>query len=853
MHLFPTPSFFSWISGRFSAAASHWVYVAFGLAMLPGLLPAQSTYLFSGRISGAGGQALAYASIAVDEARYGTLTDAEGNFQLRLPAGRHVLVLSHLGYRRLRDTIELRAPLHKTYSLVEEQLVLEEVLISADGRDPAYGIIRQAIKNKKKNARPFPQYTYKAYTKTTIRFQEGFEIDSLLKMAQIDPNSSNSGSQPPVPLEMFKSDLLFLSENVSEVAVKEPNQVKEKIVSSRVSGNSRQFSFMGNVFNRFDPYKNLQVMQGVANRGLVSPVADNAFFFYDYKLLGTIQEPGYKAYKIQLLPKRKHDPVYNGIIYIADSSYAIKEIDWVVTKTQQIETLDTLVIQQEYQPLHQAWLPFKSRVHLAFNFNMLMFRIPFSGSSTSLMSDYNVQPAIPKGFFNNELIAISDSALEHSRSYWEGIRPLPLTAIELKDYQYKDSLEQVLTSPEYLDSLTRVNRKIKPLDLLLGKEIRNYRTENIWRIKSMLNTFGFNAIEGWFLAAGVEREWKLDKGRSVQIGPTLRYSFGDRKFSYRLDLRYRGSGKYREQLQLSGGDFISQFSRFPQISLIENTSTALFAHDSYIRLYRKRFAELNYSRELFNGFTFTGNLRYEDRLPMSNTSEYSFFQREKRYAPNIPLTPHKAFIAELQLSLLPFNRYISIPNGKFNLGSKFPLLQLTYTHAPALFGDASSDFSHLRATISQQTRLGLLGSMNWRVTAGKFLHTRKLHFPDQFHFKGNQTPYNFTGYDGFMLLPYYRTSGTQPFVEAHLEHAFSGFITNKLPGIRRLKLREYVGLHYLIQQNGRPYLELNAGLEKMIFKVFPFRIDLNTRLMGDYGAARWGFKVVLPLQSFSGS
>lgn len=815
---------------------------AYSLAM------AQPNPLFSGTVTTAQGQPLPYASIAVDEARYGTLTDKQGNFSLRLPTGRHTLVVSHLGYRRQRDTLFLQSDLQKTYALAEEQLVLEEVLISSDGRDPAYGIMRQAINNKKANARPFPMYTYKAYTKTVARFQEGFEIDSVISMLQ-ERAGDDDPDQPSTPLNWLRSDLLFLSENVSEVAVKEPNQIKENILSTRVSGSSDQFSFMGNMFNRFDPYKNRQVMQGVADRGLVSPVSDNAFFFYDFKLLGTVTEPGYKAYKIRLLPKREHDPVYKGTIYIADSSYAIKEVDWTATRTQGIELLDTLVVQQEFQRLQGAWVPFKSRVHLAFTFNMLLFEIPFSGSSTSLLSDYDTQPELKKRFFNNELIAISDTALDQDPEYWETVRPVPLTSIEMEDYQYKDSLEKVLNSPEYLDSLTRANRKVSLSDVLFGTEIRNYRKKTSWRINSVLNTLNFNAIEGWILAAEVARSWDLREGRSLEVAPRLRYSFGDEKFSYRLDLAYEGNQRLGEQLRLSGGDYVAQFSRFPQISFVENTYTSLFAHDSFIRLYRKRFAEANYRRELLNGLTLEGNLRYEDRDPLQNSSEYSLFQQEKTYDENLPLLPHQALIGEVTLRFRPFNRYISLPNGKLSLGSPFPLIELSYRRGVSAFGEGNPDFSSLKASMSKEVRLGLLGTMDTRLSAGRFLSTEQVFLPDAFHFKGNQTPFHFTNFDEFFLLPYYETSGTSSFVEAHLEHAFSGFIMNKIPGVRRLKLREYVGLHYLIRENGRPYIELNAGLEKMLLKVFPVRVDMNVRLAGDTEGRKWGFKIVLPLQS----
>lgn len=832
------------------------IFVSFTLLFFSTkILLAQGAFTFSGKVIGTNDQILPYASIAVDDARYGTLSDENGYFSLKLPVGKHTVIISYLGYKRISEIINIQGDLEKNYRLLEEQLVLEEVLISSDGRDPAYGIMRKAIENKKKNAQPFPEYAYQAYTKSEAHFQEGFEIDSLLNFAKGQQEKGNSRNQPPIPLDIFKSDLLFFSENVSKVSIKEPNQLKEEIISSRVSGDSDQFSFMGNLFNFFDPYENRMELQEVANRGIVSPLSDNAFFFYDFKLLGSIQEANYKAFKIQLIPKRIHDPVYSGIIYIADSSYAIKEIDWKITKTQSIELLDTLIIQQEFQPMQNAWMPFKSRVHAAFSFNFLVFTLPFAGSSMSILSDYDLNPDFRKKQFSNEIVSISDSAMSRALEYWQQIRPVPLTAVEQKDTEFKDSLEKIYKSPAYLDSLTKARSKLKPLDFLFGKEIQNYRKKTTWRIKSMLNAFGYNAIEGWFVAAGFDREWELKKERSFRIGPDLRYSFGDKKFSYQLSASYRGSGKHNERLSISGGDYVSQFSRFPQLFFMENTLTSLFAHESFIRLYRKRFGEISYRRELFNGFSINGNLRYEDRLPLQNTSEYSFLNKDKTYLPNIDSSPHKAFIGEIHLSILPFNKYVSIPNGKFSLGSKFPLIAFIYTTAIPVSQtkdgrtNLSAKFSHVKARISKQMSLGLVGNSTWRVEAGRFINKDDVFFADRFHFKGNQTPFHLTRYDEFFLLPYYETSNTKPYIEAHLEHAFSGFLLNKIPGLRSLKLREYTGIHYLIQENGRPYVEVNFGLQKLLFKIFPFRIDGNVRLTGDTMGRKWGFKIVAPLVS----
>ena len=294
-------------------------------------LQAQQTASFSGRITDPSGAPLPYASVSVNEAQYGTVTNLQGEFLLNLPLGTYEVRISYLGHQAVTDRINLTTDQEQSYVLPIEQLTLEDVIITSDGRDPAYAIMQKAIDNKKQNEIPFSAYKYDAYTKSAFRFREGFDPDSLMLLGPFGRRKEPKEGEEEAPAEM-KSELLYLSENISEVYVRAPKDIKEKILSSQVSGDRREFSVLGAAFNRFNPYENRTVLSGIADRGIITPLSNNAFFSYRFKLLGTVQDEEGKAYKIQMIPRRELDPVYAGTIYIADSSYAVKELDWVITR-----------------------------------------------------------------------------------------------------------------------------------------------------------------------------------------------------------------------------------------------------------------------------------------------------------------------------------------------------------------------------------------------------------------------------------------------------------------------------------------------------------------------------------------
>jgi hypothetical protein len=94
-----------------------------------------------------------------------------------------------------------------------------------------------------------------------------------------------------------------------------------------------------------------------------------------------------------------------------------------------------------------------------------------------------------------------------------------------------------------------------------------------------------------------------------------------------------------------------------------------------------------------------------------------------------------------------------------------------------------------------------------------------LYYPDYSQFSGNEGFFYRGGLSSFLLLNYYTYSTRTGYFEAHMEHNFSGFITNKIPGIRKLKLQEIVHLNYLTTPELNNYYELGFGLQYLNVKL----------------------------------
>jgi hypothetical protein len=203
----------------------------------------------------------------------------------------------------------------------------------------------------------------------------------------------------------------------------------------------------------------------------------------------------------------------------------------------------------------------------------------------------------------------------------------------------------------------------------------------------------------------------------------------------------------------------------------------------------------------------------------------------------------KAVTLSLSVSYRPGTTYVTRPDGKYNLGSKYPLFNAQIRQGVGGILGADVRYTLLQGSVRQTIQFGLLGTSSYEATLGGFVGSESnLTFIDYRHFSGNRTI--FTGnFSQFQLLDYYQFSTKASYFEGHFNHHFNGFIFNKIPLLRALKWQEVLSLNYLQTGQSGPYLEFGAGIEH-IFKLG--RIDFFTALQNREHAAsgiRIGFGI----------
>lgn len=769
----------------------------------------------SGIVQDENGQAVPFATLYIENTTTGTSTNASGEFVLMAPKAANILLIRAVGYKQIRHQIFSTETENLQITLEKEVYEIEQVVIQL-GEDPAYSIIRKAIAQRSNHLENTPAHTAKAYIKGVQR---------LLKAPEkfLGINIDNIGNE--LGLDSNRTGIIYLSESESLITSSPPKLFKEEMISSKFAGNNRSFSFNRASDLQLNFYENYQsIIEGLSSRPFVSPIADNALNYYRYQYLGNQEENGLSINKIRVIPRRKGEPVYQGDIYIVEDSWRIYSVNLQLTKESSINMVDTLTIRQEHIRLtEEAWLP--ASIHFEFRGGLLGFEL--GGQFVAVFTDYNLEQSFPKSTFR-ESLKIDAGVNQKDSAYWESGRPIALSEEERLDYIKKDSLQLRRESAEYLDSLDRRTNTFKPIGFLaVGYNYRNRQARTTLSFDAPLTSLSFNTVEGALIDYHIRFRKELDEltRQAFTLDANLRYGFVNQHFNANLSASFPlGSQSF---LKVSAGSSVLDLNARSGFSPLLNSIYTLFAGRNYMKIYERDFGEIHWDYTLPGNVKLKLTSRWENRHWLENSSTFAFIgEKHRHFTPNNPfeqntaegtgpLFPnHRVFSTSAAASYDFSTRYETLPSGRRYLPGPFPKLTFQYTKAWSGLLGSSANYDLMEVSLEKSgTPMGIYGTLSYQLKAGKFINNTKLYYPDQLHFNGAN--YWFTDHQlsSFLLLDTYihSTSGTA--LEAHAEYNLSGIVTSKIPLLRKLKLQEILGAHYLKTSEINHYGEFHAGLQ----------------------------------------
>ncbi|OXB06923.1 hypothetical protein B0A81_12580 [Flavobacterium plurextorum] len=783
-----------------------------------------------GTITDLKGNPLPFVSVFEENTYTSTTSNEQGKYQLNVKEiGKNKITFQYLGFKTQKLTVASDSKtLTLDVKLDEENFELNEVVINPKD-NPANAIIKSAIANKKSNSDKTARYTADFYSKGMFKIKDLPKKIMGMKVDIGDEMASN--------LDSTGTGILYLSETISKISFEKPGKLKEKIIASKISGNNNGFSYNTATLSTYDFYDNTLEF----NINLISPIADNAFNYYKYKLEGTFfDDNNQQINKIKVTPKRDKEPVFEGYIYIVDDSFAIYAVDLDIKGYRmKNEFTDVMNLKQSfsYNVKNKIW----SKNAQTLSFNAGAFGVKFSGKFNYVYSNYEFPASFEKKTFGNEIVAFEADANKKDDAFWNQIRPIPLTIEESNDYIKKDSLQTIRKSQKYTDSVDAKNNKFKIWDVIMGYDYKNTFKKHSFEYKGLLNlsSLSFNTVQGFNLDSGFSfKKWNEETGKNTSISTTFNYGFSDERFRVTGQFSHRFNNINHATIWASAGTKTAQFNSAEPISNFVNSISSLFFKDNYMKLYNLEFAQINYGQDIANGINLNAKIGYEQRKPLFNTTDYSFFKRDDIYTSNNPLAPndfitpafdqHHLFKTALTARINFGNKYISRPDGRYNFkNEKYPTVFLAFEKAFAA-SEKKYEFERIGASVQYDLSLNNKGVLGMNFRAGKFFNAENISFIDYRHFNGNQTHIGTSDryLNVFNLMPYYTNSTNDSYFEMHLEHNDMGFITNKIPLINLLKSTMNLGFHSLAIPDRKPYTEFTVGLDNLGFGKFKiFRVD----------------------------
>jgi hypothetical protein len=764
----------------------------------------------NGSVSEKNGKPLPYASILIKGTAKGTTANSKGQYSLSLNAGNYTLICQHVGHQLVEKKITVgNSDFVVDFVLEEQQYNITGVTVTTGREDPAYEIIRNAIKKRPDYLKEIKKFECDVYLKGQLQLRSYPKKFFGEKVDFEDGDTS-------------KRKMIFLSETVAKYYVQEPNDRKVEVISTRVSGNSDGFGFSNPQIISF--YENtITLGRNLNPRGFISPISNNALNFYRYKFEGTFFENGKEINRIKVIPKRKYEPLFNGYINIIENEWRIHSVQLTILKEQQMQLLDTLNIEQLYVPLKDKWVIKQQVIYPAGKF----LGFDFFGNFVQVYDKFELNPNFKKKFFDNTIIKFQDSSNKRPKAYWDTARPIPLLENEAVDYKKKDSLEQVRKDPKYLDSLDKVRNKFSVSNLLLtGKTFSREKAKSSLRIDPLISSINYNTVEGIMLNVSPSYFKTFgDSKRSLYLSPNFRYGFGNNHFNAHLTGSYNFGKKYASSLSFSGGKRVFQYNNAQPISARDNSLATLQYVRNYMKIYEAWFARVGYAAALNHGLTAYGTFQYQDRLPLDNLQDMTKWRNveNREFSANYPeflganMKSNKAAMLTVGATWRPGSKYIELPDRKFSIGSKYPTINASITFGLKDVLGSDVDYSKWAFSLSDNLNMKLGGRFSYRIATGGFINKNVVYAPDYIHFLGNRTALASSYLNSFQLAPYYKYSTTAPmYGTLQTEYHLNGLLTNKIPVIRKWNWFFVLGGNALYINPTNQYYEAIFSIENIL-------------------------------------
>ena len=800
------------------------------------------------------GEPLPFVSVYFDGSTIGAMTDDNGTFTLQNTQGYTKLAAASLGYDtkfidlkpgKKNDNLELL--LKPTAFEISEVVVKPKREKYTRKDNPAVELIKKVIAHKNDNRiEAKPEYQTEVYEKLSLsldNFNPNLDKNKFLKKFKFIKNYLDTSEFNGKPILTVS-----VRENLSDFYYRKSPKAEKTIVrAKRMQGIDKTLDDGGGITSNLEEiFKSINIFDNnipiLLNR-FVSPLSSTlATTYYHYYIMDTLDVGGDKCVDLAFVPANSESYGFTGRLYITlDGNYAVKKVLLNTPANINLNWVDKLRIEQEFKQMPDStWVLDQENTFVNFyvvkgtqqlyahqlrNYDNYNFNVQNADSVFGLLGALHVLP----------------EATAQPDTFWTHNRPIPLKE---KEDALKDLLGQLRKVPAF-------NAIIKTAEILITGYIPTANDKKVTKFDfgPMNTTFSANHLEGFRMRVGGMTTANLNPYWFAS--GYLAYGTNDRKIKYNLKLTHSFTKKeYHEgENPVNNLSFIQEYDVYTPgqdflFTSKDNIFVAWKVGEPVTKMQYIRKSVLQYEKEWLNGLTWkswimnqnneaAGTLQYIKRDESGNLYHIKDFTTSE---------------IGTQLRFAPGERAYNGRSGKesvFNLSKDAPVFKLS--HQLGIKGVLGGDYNYNHTEISAEKRIWLssFGHIDAQVKAGKVWD--KVPFPLLILPNTNQSitiqPEAFHMMNALEFV-------TDQYVSFNATYYLKGWILNRIPGIKWLRLREVLSFNMiyggLTDKNNptltpglfllpdgtqplgsTPYMECSVGLEN-IFKIL--RIDYYRRL-----------------------
>jgi len=789
-----------------------------------------------GIVTDESGEPVAFANILFKNSTEGTITNDDGRFYMEADDTYETLVVSFIGFAELEIPLPSKVNYDMNIVLEEATEQLKEVVLIAGKQskknNPAVDILRKIWEKKRRNGlRMFDQYKYDKYEKVEFDLNT---IDSSVMKSKIfkglefvfqDLDTSRITGKTYLPI--------FLNEKFSKVYGDNIlNEEKEDILGSKNSGfenNQALTAFVQDMYAEYDVYNNYIEFY---DKSFTSPLSRTGIDVYNYALRDSAFVDNKWCYNIVYYPRRKNELTFKGDFWVNDTTYAIKNINLQVTKSANLNWVKEFYIEQDFDVVNDSVFLLKRDYMLTdFSFRKKEESRGIYGKRTTVYDRHEFNIPKQKSFYRAKSNPFDAVVMNRDTTFWENNRLETLNKDEKGVYQLLDTLKTVPKFKSYYNLIS-----------ILGS---GYVEVDKWNIDigDVYSVFGYNDAEGVRLRGGLRTyfgqndPWRLEG--------YLAYGFKDKRVKHGVSgkwlidqkTRFILSGGHRRDVEQLGLSLTSTNDVLGR-SIASSSILTVGANNRLTNIDLSTFSMeiepvTNFRVRLGSSFR-----SLSSALPDAFSLDY--------VDPNSPTgisSEIKQFDINTLLIYTPGKKVIGYGVERYDINDDYSTILLNYTRGLDGFLESDFNYSKIQFLYSQPWQLGGFGRLLSTVEVGKTYGEVPLGLLNVI--PGNQTLFSL--YNTFPNLDFYEFV-TDTYTSVHLEHNFNGRLFSRIPFLRKLNLREIVGLRGVwgelsdknIALSAPTNIPLQAPTDKIyyeysvgvgnIFKIF--RIDFNFR--GNY-------------------